>query len=283
MKLINIIQENSLYQLLEARENMAEEKTFSTKKVKIPNRGFTSFAGIFRLGETVASSRILAVGEYYSIKPKKGELNQILVYYDKKKSEESGVFTLSCNSNVLEMEKENARIYVTSPENNTIDQGSILGYDGLKQIIEIESDIRHEIEEDRSSFIQYVVNITFYDLEAVIEKMDKREEMLEQLQKIIKDLCKAIKKADIEKISLYLDQLDNIDWKIYKDTSVGEEENEEDSYERKFYRSACFYTLVATMKIFETKKNIRDIKIIEYTGGKEKHVQIFFAGVSLLI
>lgn len=250
--------------------------------VKIPNRGFTFFIGIFRLGDIVASSRILTVGEYFSIKPKKEELKQIFISYDKKKSTESGNFVLSCENNDLEMCKEDARLYVRSLGKESADQNNILGYDGLKLVGKLEDRGVYEKEEDNQGIVEYLINSIFCDLESIIDEKYGEGEELDRFYKVTTNLIKAIKNSDSNKILVCLGELEIIDLNLYYDNTVGEEENMEDSYERKFYRSVSFYAVLATMKISTSKAHIKEVKVVEYKGEQEKYIQIFLAAILLL-
>lgn len=240
------------------------------------NRGLTYTIGVYRLGDILGSSRVLAVGKYFSIKPKKGELKQILVTYDKKKSEVGNNLTLSYDSNTLELEKEDAEAYINQQDTEIISQKAILGYDGLDVVQTIPK------SDGDDDFVASVVESIFFDLRnAVLEKEGDGEE-LEKLKKATKNLIKALNKKDAEKVVVSLGMLEIIDLDVYYDKSIGEEENMEDAYERKFYRSVSFYTLLATRKISESKKNMKDVKVIGYSGQKEKYVQIFLGSLHLL-
>jgi len=155
---------------------------------KIPNRGFTSLIGIFRLGEISASSRVLCVGEYFSIKPKKEELKQILVYYDKKKSEENKNFTLSYNSNTIEMTGEDARSFVTPLGKEIVKQDTILGYDGLKLVGKVEDRATFEKDDSNKELIEYLVNSMFCDIEILMNT--KTDEEREKFYKATSNLVK---------------------------------------------------------------------------------------------
>lgn len=120
-----------------------------------------------------------------------------------------------------------------------------LGYDGLikkddgTKYDTIEGD---SIPTEKSLLLRKILYMVFSDM-----LTHDDETVRENTESICKELAKAVKMESRDREKKLLIRLMNLEEKKYKDSDIGEKENEEDTSERQLFRALSCYTSVLSM------------------------------------